>query len=975
MLNSSPLSFSPLLVEQQDKSWLQFSQQFPNAADSLTPERLALFKRAIALSDFILRSAIQAPIVIVELFNSEQLLTTNTPNYGGVIKEKLEPCKTEEQLQHCLRMFRLEQMVHIAVGDFLLGISLDESLKRLSSLADHLIIAANDWLSIFCQEKWGTPVNAEGVPQRLLVYGMGKLGGKELNFSSDIDLIFVYPEAGETQGVRRSIDNQLFFTRLGQKLITALNQQTADGFVYRVDMRLRPFGESGPLVLSFTAMENYYQDQGRDWERYAMLKARLIGESDYHDQLSTMLRPFVYRRYIDFSVIDSLRRMKALIAQEVRRKQLTNNIKLGAGGIREVEFIVQVFQMIRGGRDTDLQHRNLLKVVPLLVTHGELTPQSAQVLTNSYRFLRRVENIIQAINDQQTQTLPECELDKQRLVAILADSQCSDWATFLTQLSFHMHGVHQQFDELIGEESPNRQAVDQYWTTLWDSQWSDEESIAWIEHSPQLLDTANGVIFTHSESLWLTLRDFRREMVKRSMGSRGRQTLDKLIPTVLWHLAELKLTDETLARVLGVLTTVATRTAYLELLFENEGALKQLIHLCRNSSWVAEHIAKFPILLDELIDPKLFHQPPLLSSYVAELRETMLRVPEDDQEAQMITLRQFKQAKQLRIAAADITGILPITKVSDHLTALAEALVEEVANLAWQQMALRFGVPTSKLDCQDKGFAVIGYGKLGGIELGYSSDLDLVFVHDADLAEMTSGEKSISAGQFYLKLAQRMMHLFNTRMANGILYELDMRLRPSGNAGLLMVHIDTFAHYQNNDAWTWEHQALVRTRIIYGHEALALRFKDIKRDVLMRKRDKAVLREDVLKMRDKMRRHLDKSSSTEIDIKQGLGGLVDIEFLVQYLVLAHSVEHPKLSAYSDNINLLEYLASIDIITVQQQQTLVENYCKLRDLSHRATLQNSPAMMPTSELTSEHNPVMNIVTAILHQKNSAALGLR
>jgi len=961
---SSSLSFSSLLVNQQAKSWLQFSQQYPNLTDSLLPERLDLFKKALALSDFILRSALQAPDLLIALFNSEQLLSAKTPDYNVMLAEKVDTCSTEEQLQQCLRLFRLEQMVHIAVGDFLLDITLDESLKRLSLLADNLIIAATNWLTILCQDKWGIPVNRVGEKQSLLVYGMGKLGGQELNFSSDIDLIFVYPEAGETQGLRRSIDNQLFFTRLGQKLITALNQQTADGFVYRVDMRLRPFGESGPLVLSFTAMENYYQDQGRDWERYAMLKARLIGEGKYHGQLSNMLRPFVYRRYIDFSVIDSLRRMKAMIAQEVRRKQLNNNIKLGAGGIREVEFIVQVFQMIRGGRVSDLQHRNLLTVLPLLVAHGELTQQSAQVLTDSYRFLRRVENIIQALNDQQTQTLPEHELDQQRLVTILADDNCTNWSAFLEHLAAHMQGVHQQFSELIGEESPNRQAVDQYWTTLWDSQWSDEESIAWIEQSPQLLETTAGVEFSHSETIWQALRDFRREMLKRSMGSRGRQVLDKLIPTVLWHLADLKLTDQTLARVLGVLTTVATRTAYLELLFENEGALKQLIHLCRNSSWVAEHIAKFPILLDELIDPKLFHQPPLLSSYAAELRETMLRVPEDDQEAQMITLRQFKQAKQLRIAAADITGILPITKVSDHLTALAEALVEEVANLAWQQMALRFGVPTSKLDGQDKGFAVIGYGKLGGIELGYSSDLDLVFVHDADLAEMTSGEKSISAGQFYLKLAQRMMHLFNTRMANGILYELDMRLRPSGNAGLLMVHIDTFAHYQFNDAWTWEHQALVRTRIIYGHKALAARFTEIKREVLKRTRDKTLLRDDVIKMRNKMRQHLDKSSKSEVDIKQGLGGLVDIEFLVQYLVLAHSAKYPKLSDYSDNINLLEYLASIEVITVQQQQALIDNYCKLRDFSHHATLQNSAAMISSTEFEKAHSEVMVIVEQLL-----------
>jgi glutamate-ammonia-ligase adenylyltransferase len=448
------------------------------------------------------------------------------------------------------------------------------------------------------------------------------------------------------------------------------------------------------------------------------------------------------------------------------------------------------------------------------------------------------------------------------------------------------------------------------------------------------------------------------------MGNRGRQVLDKLIPTVLWHLAELQLTDQTLARVLTVLTTVATRTAYLELLFENEGALKQLIHLCRNSSWVAKYIAQYPILLDELIDPKLFHQPPLLSSYVAELRETMLRVPEDDQEAQMIVLRQFKQVKQLRIAAADITGILPITKVSDHLTALAEAVVEEVANLAWQQLSLRFGVPTSKLDSQDKGFAIIGYGKLGGIELGYSSDLDLVYVHDATLAEVTSGPKEISAGQFYLKLAQRMMHLFNTRMANGILYELDMRLRPSGNAGLLMVHIDTFGHYQEKDAWTWEHQALVRARIIYGHDALASKFSEIKQQVLMKTRDKSLLLEDVINMRNKMRQHLDKSSSSEVDIKQGLGGLVDIEFLVQYLVLAHSAQYPDLSQYSDNISLLEYLANIGVITQYQQKSLIEHYCQLRDFGHHATLQNNPAMITSEEFAAQHSEVMVIVKQLL-----------
>lgn len=964
----SNFSFPSVLNEQLNKGWLQFNSQYPDSTTNLLPEQLVHFKHALALSDFILRSALQAPELVVNLFSNGCLLIESTPDYQTLLNAKLNKCKTEEELHKALRLFRLEQMVHIATADFIFNISLDESLKRLSDLADSIISATNHWLMLFCQQKWGVPANSVGDEQPLLVYGMGKLGGKELNFSSDIDLIFVYPEIGETHGVRRPIDNQLFFTRLGQKLITALNQQTADGFVYRVDMRLRPFGESGPLVMTFTAMENYYQDQGRDWERYAMLKARLIGESLYHGQLSEMLRPFVYRRYIDFSVIESLRRMKVMIAQEVRRKQLKNNIKLGAGGIREIEFIVQVFQMIRGGRIPELQQRNVIKVLPLLVAEDIVNQPSVDVLTASYRFLRRVENIIQAINDQQTQTLPENEIDQERIVAILNDPKCENWAMFLIELDKHMQGVHVQFSELIGEESPNRQAVEQHWATLWDSQWSDEESISWIlqsthEHKSSSEDEISSLHWD-CEKVWSLIVDFRLNLTKRSMGNRGRQVLDKLVPVVLWHIDHLQYSERSLDRVLNVLMTIATRTAYIELLFENEGALKHLIRLCHNSSWVAEYIAKFPILLDELIDPKLFHQSPTLSSYSAELREAMLRIPEDDHEAQMVMLRQFKQVKQLRIAAADISGILPITQVSDHLTTLAEAIIEEAANISWLQITQKFGIPTELIDRDNKGFAVIGYGKVGGMELSYSSDLDLVFVHDSDISGTTVGGKEVSVGQFYLKLAQRMMHLFNTRMANGILYELDMRLRPSGNAGLLMVHINTFEHYQQNDAWTWEHQALVRTRVVYGSASLVNTFNKIKRDILSQYRERQALLDDVVMMRNKMRDHLDKSNDVEMDIKQGQGGLVDIEFLVQYLVLSHCEKFPQLSVHSENIMFLKELLALNIITQQQQQCLTDSYCSLRDSAHHATLRNKEQLLPKTNVSTMQSNVQQVIKSLL-----------
>lgn len=974
ILSLSPHHDNNLLEPQQQKSWQQFSQQHPQSYQALTSQQLEHFKLAITLSDFILTSAQQAPELVMELFVSKSVYLQTTPDYASLLNDLLEKCQSEEQLHRLLRRFRLQQMVNIAIADLVLGIALEHSLERLSVLADSLIQGSLNWLTQFCQEKWGIPTCKAGKPQPLLIYGMGKLGGKELNFSSDIDLIFVYPHSGETQGCRRSLDNQQFFTRLAQKLIASLHQHTADGFVYRVDMRLRPFGESGPLVLTFSAMEDYYQEQGRDWERYAMLKARVIPAMEnssinapssatetstktpsidegkhYRHQLSLLLKPFVYRRYIDFSVIDSLRKMKSMISQEVRRKQLVNNIKLGAGGIREIEFIVQVFQLIRGGRVKELQQRNLLTVLPELVTAGEIAEESKVVLKNAYCFLRRVENILQALADKQTQTLPNNALDKQRLLHVL-NIDC--WDDFLKILQGHMDGVHDKFEQLIGIEGPNNQAEDQHWSVLWNSRWSAEESIAWIEQELVKQNTSAW----NSESVWHLLADFRDDIGKRSIGSRGRQVLDKLIPVLICHIQLANQAEFVLERVLHVFKKIVTRTAYLELLFENEGALKQLIQLCQASSWVTDYIAKYPILLDELIDPTLLHNPPQLSSYGVELRESMLRIPEDDLEAQMDGLRLFKQSQQLRIAAADISQVLDVKKVSQHLTALAEAIINEVINIAWQQVANRFGVPKSTVDSESKGFAVIAYGKTGGNELSYGSDLDLVFVHHSPEGDETTGlangDKVVAASQFYMKLAQRIMHIFNTHMNSGILYELDMRLRPSGNSGVLVIHINTFDQYQQQDAWTWEHQALVRARLVYGNKIIANEFKSIREKVLSKKRDLVKLKVEVSEMREKMREHLDKSEGDLVDIKQGEGGLVDIEFLAQYLVLAHSCQYPSLMEHCNNVSIFKSLAALNILSDAEQKLLVNAYQQLRDYGHKATLQNEALLIDKSLLTEQ-----------------------
>ncbi|WOH39370.1 bifunctional [glutamate--ammonia ligase]-adenylyl-L-tyrosine phosphorylase/[glutamate--ammonia-ligase] adenylyltransferase [Thalassotalea fonticola] len=936
-----------ILLQQQNSHFSRFAENAPEVLQSLTAEQITLLKHAFAMSDFVAEGLISKPQWVIDTISNNLFNFTEVIDAKPYIFAQIEHCKTEDELQQVLRQLRNKFLIAMAIADLSLECELKTSLANLSHLADTLIEGALNWLSNYCQSLWGQPQNRDGIEQPLLVYGMGKLGGKELNFSSDIDLIFVYPEGGETHGARRSIDNQQYFTRLGQKLIAALDQVTKDGFVYRVDMRLRPFGDSGPLVLSFAAIENYYQDQGRDWERYAMLKARIIGENTYQQPLNDLLKPFIYRRYIDFSVIESFRKMKLMIAQEARRRQQQQNIKLGEGGIREIEFIAQVFQLIRGGRIPELQQRSLLTALTLLVQHDCIEETSKQVLLNAYYFLRRSENAIQAFNDQQTQLLPTDEKNQTRLCQLFGFEQ---WDEYLSHCQQHMQAVNHEFSLLIGEDNEKTSSINQHWVTLWLANWEDAESISWILKLQPKWPAAE----IHKQ-----LINFKAEIQKRSIGNRGRVVIDKLMPVIIEQLTEEPEPAITLERTLQVLAKIVTRTAYLELLYENPPAFKQLLKLCRASAWISEYLSKFPILLDELIDPKILYSITAIDDYKAQLTEHMMRIPEDDLEAQMEGLRQFKQSKQLKIAAADITGILPVMKVSDHLTALAEAIISDVVNMAWQQMVHRYGQPNSTLGTNDKGFAVIGYGKLGGFELGYGSDLDLVFVHNREKDDQTSGEKAISASHFYLKMAQRILHLFNTRTANGTLYEADMRLRPSGNSGLMAVHIDTFEHYQKSDAWTWEHQALVRARVVYGEDELADNFARIRHNTLTTKRNSDELLADVVKMRARMRDHLDRSSSDVIDIKQSIGGLADIEFLAQFLVLNNSAQNPKLTTFPDNVRIFELLQQHQLISVEEEAQLVTSYCELRDNGHALVLQNLPTQMSDDQLLKEREQVSKI----------------
>jgi glutamate-ammonia-ligase adenylyltransferase len=907
---------------------LQSNEQFTLKYSHLEGQ----IKPILGLSDFVAESIMSEPDLIDWLVVGDGL-SQSSDDYRLLLERELVNASSEGQLQTILRKFRRKHMTKIAWKDLLNLQSIERSIAVVSNLADCMTIGAYQWLYDDACKRYGIPQGKHG-PQDMLILGMGKLGGKELNFSSDIDLIFTYPSNSVTSGGKKSIEHNQFFTRLAQKLIATLNNLTVNGRVFRVDMRLRPFGESGPLVSQFAAFEDYYQDQGREWERYAMIKARILNPpSPYVKELQNILNPFIYRRYLDFSAIQSLRDMKSMISREVRRRGLKNNIKLGSGGIREVEFIVQSFQLIRGGQEPSLQKASLLFSLNSLVKLDIFKQSEASLLLQNYFYLRKVEHCLQQFGDKQTQFLPDDDLDKTRLTKIMNETTYDD---FVTTLRTHMNNVNYQFETLIGSDDEQEQQSQlkhhNEMSDLWLLDLSDSEAKFLL--TPILLNASSSQFIN-------SVFEFKKLTEKKPIGNRGQDTLKQLIPTILSIVVEqyFEAINTVLARVLAVLESIIGRTTYLQLLNENLGATEQLIRLCAASPWISAQIKRFPMLLDELLNPVHLYNPPALDSYSSDLRQSMLRVEPDDLELQMEVLRQFKLSEQLRIAAADVTNILPIMRVSDHLTFLAQAIIDEVLSIAWQQMEEKYGCPKDT-SVSNTGFAVIGYGKLGGFELGYGSDLDLVFIHNATNGSFTNGKKPIESASFYTKLAQRIMHIFSTKTTLGELYEVDMRLRPSGNAGLLVCHHQGFLHYQKNDAWTWEHQALVRARFVAGDQNLATIFSDIRKAILIHPRDIKVLAIEVAEMREKMRAHLSISEVDGFDIKQDHGGIADIEFMVQFWVLAFSEKYPELTKWSDNIRIMESLAACEILSKPTVTVLSNAYLTYRNTTHNLALQES-----------------------------------
>ncbi|MDR5897431.1 bifunctional [glutamate--ammonia ligase]-adenylyl-L-tyrosine phosphorylase/[glutamate--ammonia-ligase] adenylyltransferase [Halomonas vilamensis] len=924
--------------------------------EALSASRREALTKVITVSTFALDVLARTPTLLAELDAAGELdATPSRETQAAWLAERLETAEDEAAMHQAIRRFRQARMLGIVWRELNRpeGYAMWNTAAAVSDLAELCLEGALDWLEAFLQPRWGLPaLRRDESEQRLVVLGMGKLGAGELNLSSDIDLIFAFPESGETQGGRKALDHQEYFTKLGQKLIGALDAVTADGFAFRVDMRLRPLGDGGPLVGSFSALSAYYQDQGREWERYAMLKARPVaGDIDAGDELLASLRPFVYRKYLDFGAIESLRELKSMINREVKRKGMESNIKLGPGGIREVEFVVQAFQLIRGGRDTELQVTSLHRALNRLPELGLLPQAVVDELIPDYAFLRDVEHALQALEDRQTQRLPDDALDRER-VALALDME--DWPAVVAKLDEVRERVRRHFDAVIAdpeddvEETSDSDASLEQWRLVWRGELEQDEAESYLADAG----------FVEPDKALKRLSGLYHSRAVQSMQRIGFERLDALMPLLLDALAQSETPDTALPRVQPLIEAVLRRTAYLALLRENPQALVHLMHLCSASPWIAEQLARYPILLDELLTPESLYTPADKARLADELRQTLNRIPEDDEEAQLEALRVFKHAQTLHVAASDIAGTRHLMKVSDYLTYIAEVILDAVLAMAWKHLTRKHGTPPG-MHIDTAAFLIVGYGKLGGIELGYSSDLDLVFLHDSDGKGATDGPRSLDTPVFFTRLGQRIIHLLTAVTPAGSLYEVDMRLRPSGNAGLLVTSIDAFADYQRENAWTWEHQALVRARVVAGNEALAEKFNAVRGEILAQPRKREALREDVVNMRDKMRDHLASKKTGTFNLKQDAGGMVDIEFLCQFAVLSLAHETPELLAYSDNIRILETLAGSGHLPKDEAERLRDAYLAYRSTTHRAALTGGKATVDEGDFQAERETVRGL----------------
>jgi glutamate-ammonia-ligase adenylyltransferase len=931
----------------------------PRAAAALAADSAlhAEASRVLLASGFVARLLTRHAELLPALLADGSLVTARTAqDYVRLVAHAVGGAGDDEvAFMAALRRLRQREMLRIAWRDLAGRATVVQTLRETSLFADETLRAAAAFAARRLAVRHGRPGSAADAD--LVVLAMGKLGGGELNFSSDVDLVFLYPEGGETAGPS-PLEIEEFHARQGRLLIRLLDAATEDGIVHRVDMRLRPFGDSGPLVTSFAAFEDYLQAHGRDWERYAYVKARaLTGCERFAPVAESVLRPFVYRRYLDFGVFDSLREMKGLIAREVERRELAQDLKLGPGGIREIEFIVQAFQLIRGGQDRSLREPSLLTVLPRLRGAKLLPAKVVDELEAAYSFLRRLENHVQMLDDQQVHTLPDDEPTLDRLAASM---DLPDVAALREALKQHRDCVTRHFNDVvvapagIGAGGPAATSL----APLWDA--SPDAALC----AERLRERG---VAEHAEVARLTLDLLGGTRLKR-LDESGRKRLIALLERLL---RELPPGDPLplLRRLYSILESIGQRSAYFALLNENAAARARLLEVCSRGSFLAAQVAANPVLLDELIDERVFEDLPDRAALAHEIEVRLADVAAEDPDRQVEALLRMKHAAVFRVALADLSGRMPVMKVSDRLTEIAELIVGAAMRLAWQQISARHGeprcVPDGATGARTVAVAAVGYGKLGGRELGYSSDLDLVFLHDSEGAQQeTAGPASIDNQVFFLRFAQRLVHLLTVHSSAGRLYEVDVRLRPSGKGGFLVTSISAFRDYQFGDAWTWEHQALLHARAVAGDAPLITRFEAVRLEVLREAVRRETLPAEIRDMRERMRRELSAAKEGQFDLKQDRGGIADIEFLAQYWAMRWAREYPPVVWFSDTIRQLESVASADLVPQSTVDVLVQAYQAYRVIGHHRALEGLPAVVPRDEVAGHREAVAAIWNATL-----------
>lgn len=820
-----------------------------------------------------------------------------------------------------LRRYRSAESARLTWRDVAGLDEVDATLAACTRLAEDCLRLALDALEGEFAARHGVVRDADGRPQRLVVFGLGKLGGGELNFSSDIDIVYAYPQAGQSDGPR-PLAAEDYFARLGQRLARLLDDATADGFCHRVDLRLRPFGSAGRVALSFAAMDQYFQREGRDWERYAWLKARAVaGDVAAGEAWLKTLRPFVYRRYLDFTALDGLRGMKASIVAEVARRDRSDDIKRGPGGIREIEFLVQSLQLIRGGREPALCERGLLASLHALMAAGHVGQAEGAALARAYRFLRHLENRVQMLRDAQTHVLPLDEGDRLRLAAGLG---FADWPALMQALDAHRARVSAEFDALLVPR--RRHPVPDTLAAGW-------RALSAGDDAAHPLAAAG---FADAEGAEAALRGFARSSGVRALSDPARARLDRVMPALLDAVAHSVQPDKALARMLDLLQAILRRTSYLALLDEQPAALARLADVLARSALLAERLARHPLLLDELLDTRVGGPLPDRERLHAAIAAVG---PGEDVEAALRTLNETRMALSFRIGLATLDHRQSGEDSARQLAWLAGDVLRATLRLAEDDMAAAHGrVPGGR-------FAAVGYGSLGGGELGFGSDLDLVFLYDVPPGEppMSDGARPLEASRWFLRLAQKLVALLATPTGGGRLYDVDMRLRPDGGKALLVSSLAGFADYQRQRAWTWEHQALVRARGMAGDASLLADFEAIRRDTLTRPRAPEAVRDEVLAMRRRMRAELDRSDAARFDLKQGAGGLVDLEFLLQCAVLSASAGCPALAEATQTPALIDAAAACGWLAPDECQPLHEAHAALLAAGLACTLDRRPRL--------------------------------